>query len=306
MRLIQDIEAVLASIHILGAGALGSLFAVSLHKAGIASCLIARDEARAAPLRQGIKCDGTSYSLQVFAPQQLPAQSIQCLLLCTKAHDSLAALSQIAPAMANNAQVVCLQNGIGQHLAIAQRWPSMSVFAALCTEGVTRTDHGDIIHAGVGHTDIGHLYGPISPLPSHLREHSLRVNFSDNIVPALWRKLAINGAINGLTVLHDCRNGELIQRPDVYSELCAIVDEIHQTLYANGHHEACQGLLEQVQKVCQSTAMNTSSMLQDFRAKRRSEREYVYGTLLNEATKAAVNVPILAQLNHQLMRRETV
>jgi 2-dehydropantoate 2-reductase len=306
VRLIQDIEAVLASIHILGAGALGSLFAVSLHKAGVTSCLIARDDARAERLQQGIKCDGATYKLHVLTPSELAAQSIQCLLLCTKAHDSIAALSQIAPALASNAQIVCLQNGIGQHIAITQRWPNLSVFAALCTEGVTRTDHGEIIHAGVGHTDIGHLYGPISTLPSELCEHRLRVNVSDNIVPALWRKLAINCAINGLTVLHDCRNGELIQRPGVYSELRAIVDEIHCILDANGHHDACQGLLEQVQKVCTSTAMNTSSMLQDFRAKRRSEREYVYGTLLNEASKAAVNVPILEQLNRQLMRRETV
>ncbi|HSG63269.1 MAG TPA: 2-dehydropantoate 2-reductase, partial [Pseudomonadales bacterium] len=273
---------------------------------GMAPCLIARDPERAAQLQQGIKCDGVIYPVDVVDPNQLSPQSISCLLLCTKAHDSMLALSHVAHALSPQGQIICLQNGIGQQAAIAERWPTLSIYAALCTEGVTRTGTGDIIHAGAGHTDIGQLFGPPHTLPDALFSHSLQVYACDNISPLLWRKLAINGAINGLTVKHDCRNGELLQRVDVYNELKGIVDEIGQVLNANGHCEASHGLLEQVQKVCKSTAMNTSSMLQDFRANRPSERAYVYGTLLDEASKAKIDVPMLEQLNHHLMRRETV
>jgi len=297
----------LEQLFILGVGALGSLFAASLHRSGTDPMLIVRDPDKAANISQsGIICDGKSYSISACASQQLSKHSISYLLLCTKAHDSLSALSSIASAMRDDICIVCLQNGIGQHQQIHQHFPNASIFAALCTEGVTRTGAGNIVHAGIGYTDIGHLYGPVRPLPKILFNHALEVNFKEDIAPALWRKLAINGAINGLTVVHNCRNGELIQRTDVYNELVAIVAEIHAILIATGFRQASQDLLEQVVKVCKSTAMNTSSMLQDFRANRPSEREYVYGTLLNEANNAALNVPLLEKLNLQLQRRESL
>lgn len=297
----------MARIHILGAGALGSLFAVSLFRAGSNPCLIARDAERANNLRHaGIRCDGAAYPIDTVGPDKLANSSIECLLLCTKAQDSLTALAAIEPALRPETAIICLQNGIGQHAAIAAQYPAASIFAALCTEGVTRTGSGEIIHAGVGHTDIGQLYGPPLSLPKALSEHRLKVNISADILPALWRKLAINGAINGLTVIHDCRNGELLQRSDVYNELCALVEEIATVLRAAGHGDASLDLFEQVRKVCTATAMNTSSMLQDFRAQRRSERDYVYGTLLREADLAGLEAPMLKQLNQQLIRRETV
>ena len=297
----------MARIYILGAGALGSLFAVSLFRAGVNPCLIARDAERAATLRHtGVRCDGHAYHIDTVAPDTLTINSIECLLLCTKAQDSLTALDAIAHALRPDVAIICLQNGIGQHASIATQHPAASIFAALCTEGVTRTGTGEIIHAGVGHTDIGQLFGPTQSLPKELSKHRLKVNISADILPALWRKLAINGAINGLTVIHDCRNGELIQRHDVYNELCSLVDEIANVLKAAGHGAASLDLFDQVRKVCKATAMNTSSMLQDFRAQRPSERDYVYGTLLREAELAGLEVPMLKQLNQQLIRRETV
>ncbi len=297
----------MAKIHILGAGALGSLFAVSLFRADINPCLIARDAERAMTLRQtGIRCGGASYPVDIAAPNALANKDIECLLLCTKAYDSLPALAAIAHALRPDAAIICLQNGIGQHAAIAEQHPAASVFAALCTEGVTRTGTGEIVHAGVGHTDIGQLFGPSKKLPDELSKQSLKVNFSTDILPTLWRKLAINGAMNGLTVIHDCRNGELLQRLDVYKELCALVEEIANVLNASGHVDASLDLFEQVRNVCQATAMNTSSMLQDFRAQRPSEREYVYGSLLRQAELAGLEAPMLKQLNQQLIRRETV
>lgn len=295
----------MAKIHILGAGALGCLFAVSLHRAGHHPCLITRQPQQAEQLKAaGVQCDGKVYHLDVIALQETSTNTIECLLLCTKAYDSLYALESIEHALSPHAQIICLQNGIGQQQGIANRFPTASIYAALCTEGVTRLDFGDIIHAGVGSTTIGHLFGPKAILPEALFDHTLDVVQVKNIAPAMWRKVAINGVINGLTVQHNCLNGELITQPDVYTQVMALTQEIATLLSAKGYNDIARHLADDVIQVCEATANNTSSMLQDHRAGRQTEHDYVYGTLLREADVYQLDVPLLNELHQQLIRRE--
>lgn len=297
----------MANIHILGAGALGSLIAVSLFRAGHAHQLITRHPEQATRLKEGgIRCGESVYPVSVVALSDLPKDAVQCLLLCTKAQDSLSALRGLNEALSPSAQIICLQNGIGQQRAIAETYPAASIYAALCTEGVTKHGEGHITHAGVGETTLGQLYGPPRALPTALFQHSLSFNQEIDIAPALWRKLAINGAINGLTVQYDCLNGELIENANVYSEVKALVKEMQQVLRAQGFAQVANTLLADVYHVCEATALNTSSMLQDFRAGRDSEREFVYGTWLNEAQRLGIHAPRLQQLNDDLKRRASL
>lgn len=46
-----------------------------------------------------------------------------------------------------------------------------------------------------------------------LRQAGIAHDWSLDILSRLWRKLALNCAINPLTVLHDCRNGETARAP---------------------------------------------------------------------------------------------
>ena len=297
----------MAKIHILGAGALGSLMAVSLYRAGHPHQLITRQPKQAEQLTEcGIRCGDSVYPVSVVASSALAKDAVQCLLLCTKAQDSLPALRGLGEALSPSAQIICLQNGVGQQQAIAETFPAASVYAALCTEGVTKHSEGHITHAGKGETTVGHLYGPPNALPPALFQHGLSFKLKTDIAPALWRKLAINGAINGLTVQYDCLNGELIENANVYSEVKALVKEMQQVLRAQGFAQVANTLLADVYHVCEATALNTSSMLQDFRAGRDSEREFVYGTWLNEAHRLGIHAPLLLKLNDDLKRRASL
>ena len=297
----------MAKIHILGAGALGSLMAVSLYRAGHAHQLITRQPEQAARIAaNGIQCDDGHYPVSVVAATALAKETVQCLLLCTKAQDSLSALRGLGGALSPSAQIICVQNGIGQQQAIASCYPNASIYAALCTEGVTKHAEGHITHAGVGETTVGQLHGPTRALPQALFHHGLVFKQETHIAPALWRKLAINGAINGLTVQYDCLNGELINNPNVYNDVKALVAEMQQLLNAMGYNHVADTLPDDVYRVCKATALNTSSMLQDYRAGRSSEREYVYGTLLNEAYKYNIDVTLLRKLDDELNRRASL
>ena len=70
--------------------------------------------------------------------------------------------------------------------------------------------------------------------------------WTDDISAKLWRKLALNCAINPLTVLHDCRNGGLRDYPSEVASLCA---ELITLLQACGQAAAAEHLHEDVLRV---------------------------------------------------------
>jgi len=292
----------MSTLFILGTGAIGSLFSTALQASGADICVICRDRKRASQLEaQGIYIEGECIKIPAIAAQD--ASYIDQLILCTKAYDTREAIESIADKLSPNASIVVIQNGMGQHEELHERLPSACIFAGLSTEGVTRVATNSIVRAGIGHTIFGQLYGESTNLPQALLNCGLASSLSNDLKPAMWHKLAINGAINGPTVQFNCRNGELINDPVVYDHIRRLSDEI--TLIAMAEGVAFdRPILEIAHDVCQNTAANISSMLQDVRAGRQTEAEYIYGYLARCAQQHTINVPIINSLYSSLKQKE--
>lgn len=71
-----------------------------------------------------------------------------------------------------------------------------------------------------------------------------------------------------------------------------------------GIHTSAENLLLYVNQVIESTADNISSMLQDIRAQRHTEIDYITGFLLNRARAHGLSVPENARLFEQVKRKE--
>ncbi len=91
--------------------------------------------------------------------------------------------------------------------------------------------------------------------------------------------------INPLTALYGCRNGDLQRYPEQIETLCR---EVASVMAMEGYHTSCEGLMQYVMDVIHSTAENISSMLQDVRALRHTEIDYITGYLLKRAARAAM------------------
>jgi 2-dehydropantoate 2-reductase len=115
-------------------------------------------------------------------------------------------------------------------------------------------------------------------------------NWDPAIGQSLWLKLAINCAINPLTALHRCRNGELAG-PALAPLLATLCEEIMQVSAAAGFGAVTGDLPAQVAAVVHATANNRSSMLQDVLAGRGTEIDYITGYLLGVASHHGIAVP---------------
>lgn len=288
--------------HILGAGSLGTLWATRLARAGLSVQLILRDSVRLQRYQQagGLSLIEQGQPRHYPIPAQTPdhPQPIQRLLLACKAYDAAAAVSQLAPRLAPGAEILLLQNGLGSQDEVARAVPQARCIFASSTEGAFRQADFQVVFAGHGHTWLG---DPCQPEPpawlATLQRAEIPHDWSLDIHSRLWRKLALNCAINPLTVLYACRNGELREHPAEIANLCA---ELTELLQRCGQSSAAEDLHGEVQRVIQATAANYSSMYQDVQQQRRSEIAYLLGYACQAAKRHGLNLPHLQALYQRL------
>ena len=288
--------------HILGAGSLGSLWATRLARAGLPVRLILRDQAALTRYRAagGLTLieDGQASLHPITAETPHSDMPIRRLLLACKAYDAEEAAASLAPRLAPGAELILLQNGLGSQEAVAARLPRVRCIFASSTEGAFREDAFRVVFAGRGHTWLGVPGQPQAPAwLEELRGAGIPHDWSAEILAKLWRKLALNCAINPLTVLHDCRNGGLRDWPQEVAALCA---ELTLLLRAAGQDAAALDLHAEVLRVIDGTAANYSSMHQDVARGRRTEIAYLLGHACQEAARLDLDVPQLQALLQRL------
>ncbi|MNE36504.1 2-dehydropantoate 2-reductase [compost metagenome] len=289
--------------HILGAGSLGSLWACRLARAGKAVRLILRDAQRLQAYQQvgGL----TLHEQDTANHYAIPAETaegdgpIHRLLVACKAYDAAPAIARLAPRLADGAELVLLQNGLGSQDEVADQVPHARCIFASSTEGAFREDDWQVRFAGHGFNWLG---DPLTPaLPEwfdDLHDAGIPAEWTVDILTRLWRKLALNCAINPLTVLHECRNGGLLEH---LGEVTALCDELAELLRRCGQPQAAEDLDEEVQRVILATAANYSSMYQDVRHGRRTEIHYLLGHACRAAARHGMRLPELEHLHQRLV-----
>ncbi|AZD04055.1 putative 2-dehydropantoate 2-reductase [Pseudomonas chlororaphis] len=289
--------------HILGAGSLGTLWATRLARAGLPVRLILRDQAR---LQAYQAAGGLTLVEQGQASfYAIPGETVDSpepitrLLVACKAYDAQQAVSQLVSRLTPDAELVLLQNGLGSQDAVAAQVPQARCIYASSTEGAFRDGDWRVVFAGHGYTWLGDASHPTAPFwLDDLSASGIPHEWSADILTRLWRKLALNCAINPLTVLHDCRNGGLLQHHCEVAMLCV---ELSELLERCGQPAAAENLQQEVERVIQATAANYSSMYQDVASRRRTEISYLLGHACDVAARHQLHLPNLGRLRRLLV-----
>ncbi|MFJ2410529.1 putative 2-dehydropantoate 2-reductase [Pseudomonas sp. NPDC087814] len=291
--------------HVLGAGSLGTLWAARLARAGLPVRLILRDPGRLASYQtaNGLTLveQGVAHTYPVVGETSDSPGPIHRLLVACKAYDAQEAVAQLEHRLVPDAELILLQNGLGSQDAVAAQLPQARCIFASSTEGAFRESDWRVVFAGHGYTWLGDARHPTPPLwLDDLQAAGIPHEWSTDILTRLWRKLALNCAINPLTVLYQCRNGELQAHQCEVATLCA---ELADLLECCGQPAAAEDLHSEVERVIQATAANYSSMYQDVASARRTEISYLLGYACQAAARHQLSLPHLQQLQARLVRQ---
>ena len=289
--------------YILGAGSIGKLLACKLQRAGLATCLLHRrgKTLTAEPVELVEGNTSTSIPLRQLEPGQLDEIEISRLVITTKASQALAAFLDVRDSLRADAPVILLHNGMGTYEQLCEYWNPDQVFAGTTTEAAWQDEKGRLIYAGHGKTWLGQA-GRTTP-PAWFTAWADKdpdVCWSTDIALDLWRKLLINCAINPLTAIHRCRNGELLDNSEWRLQAETVCAELATVSRARGQADLAETIRDQAFAVMRTTAANQSSMLRDVLQGRPTEIDYITGYLCSEADRLGIPCPANQQLFKQV------
>lgn len=292
---------------VVGPGALGRLIGCYLSERAKVTLLGRRTPPIALSLTTP-EGEARLYRLRGLTAETLPAQwlseSPAVVHITTKAYAAESALNAIAECLPHDTPVVLWQNGYGVQETLTGSWTG-PVLCATTTEGAYTEGEAGIVHAGHGHTALGHLDGRHKELATELAGLLTAAGLPsiavDDIRVRLWRKLAVNAAVNPLVARFRIRNGQLRDRP-FRPMVEAVIEEVATIMAAECIPTPPEGWSELVWKVIDATANNRASMLQDVLAGRPVEREAILGPLLQAANRHGLACPTLVALDRTLAR----
>jgi 2-dehydropantoate 2-reductase len=297
---------------VVGAGAIGSLYAAHLARVGESLVLTRRPEHAAALNAEGLHVSGrhdfTARVIAALDPAELPEP--QLVIVATKA----TGLEPAAAALAGRwpgATVMTVQNGLGAEDIVRRHGDWQLVSGVTFMSGTKHSDtHVEYI------LDTATWLGPWSGTPFErvqeiatlLVECGLEAEALPDLRPAQWSKLIFNASVNTVAALTGLPHDGHFAAEDREADLGHLVRD----LMDEGRHVAAAAGVDLHDDPWEMNVLATKrgsahfpSMLEDVRARRPTEIDLITGALVREAERHGVDAPLHTALYSLVKARET-
>jgi 2-dehydropantoate 2-reductase len=204
-----------------------------------------------------------------------------------------------------------------------------ALYAGIVNHGVYSTGPFSAVHAGLADIAIGAVPRPgvetredasggyLVQLMLNCKPLACRFLSDGELLAAQLKKLAVNAVINPLTVIFDCLNGELFKSDAKDRLIRALIEEISAVFVAllRSENESTDARLEEfsseelyivVRDIGAKTALNISSMRQDYIHRRATEINYINGYILRRGKALGISCPINAKLVDLVLKRTVI
>jgi 2-dehydropantoate 2-reductase len=280
---------------VFGAGSLGTLVGGLLARAHDVT-LVGRDPHVSTTRERGLRISGAIETRVEPDARTGAPPSADLAVVTVKTFDTPAAADALAAT--DLGACLSLQNGLGNEETLATRL-DCPVLAGTCTYGARLAGPGHVECTGVGEVVLGAREGGASPHAERVgrafREAGLVTTVATDMPRRLWEKLAVNAGINATTALARVENGALRDGP-ANAVATAAGREVGRLARAEGIDLPDGAAVDAVERVADATAANTSSMLQDVDAGRRTEVDAINGYVADRAPDHGLDVPVNATM----------
>jgi 2-dehydropantoate 2-reductase len=282
-------------VGIVGAGAMGSIFAYFFNKANISTVLFEKDSNIIKNMKDGLKilADSKTENIKVeVGDNPLVLKDCETIFIFVKIYDTEEAVQKIAPGIDKKTIIVSLQNGIGSKEILAKYIQEERIVYGSTSIGATRINSNSVRLGGMGDIVIGgSKKESVAAVGRILKEAGLNVIITVNPDEAIWKKAIINAAINPLGALLGVPNGEIVKNEYSRTLQEKIVREAVEVANSIGLPFNSDEMVKQTKNVCEKTEKNLCSMLQDVNAGRRTEIDNINGIIIQYGEKNSIPTP---------------
>jgi len=279
---------------VLGAGAIGSLYAAKL-AAGNDVTVIGRPNHVAEIERDGLRVIGKeTFTARVRALAAVPPLEARTLvLLTTKVNDNRTAAAALAGEVREDTVALCVQNGLhGEEIVKEVLGARCLVLRAITQCGAIFREPG-VVDFKIG----GETYVEASPRSAAIAElltgSGLDGRVCEAIAIEVWRKLIFNCVINPITSITGGEVGSIADaRLDPIKQL--VIDECLRVARADGvtfEIDFIKALTEVF-----GPSRNTASMRQDLLKRKPTEIDHMNGAVVALGQRYGIACPVNAAL----------
>jgi 2-dehydropantoate 2-reductase len=296
---------------VIGAGAIGSLFAAHLSRVADVLVLTRRQEHAQGLNDQGLRVSGKhDFTARVTAasdPRDLPDFDVG--IVATKATGLEGAAESLAGRFAG-ATIMTVQNGLGAEEIVHRHgdWPLISAVTFMSGTKHSDTHVEYILDTATWLGPYGETpYERVQELAQLLLDSGLKAEALPDLQPAQWAKLIFNATVNGVAALtglpHDAHFAAETGEADLGHLVHALVDEGKRVAAAAGV-ELHDDPWEMNVLATKRGSAHYPSMLEDVEARRPTEAELINGALVREAQRHGVAAPLQTALYRLVAARE--
>ena len=297
-------------ILVAGAGAVGSVLGTLLKRSGWDVTLLGRAEHLAAVRRDGLALAGlfgehrvSGFTLATdVAALHGPYAAV---LLTVKAYDTAAMIGAVAPHLASDGVVICLQNGLGNIEEVAKAVGPGRVIGGRVIFGAALTDPGCVrvtVYAEpvmLGSLQPGRYAGldeTATRWAAAFAAAGIPAASTSELLAYLWAKVLYNAPLNPLGAILGVTYGELAADSDLRVVMDRVIEESFVVARARGvrlRWSTAAGFCEEFYgRLVPATASHRSSMLQDLERGRPTEIDAINGRVWEYGRTVGIATPL--------------
>lgn len=282
----QEVSAPASKVAVIGAGAIGSVVAAALAKAGhqVSLCV------RTAMDHLSVEHDGKTVIVQAtIVTDPAAAGDMDWIFVATKTQDTAGTKGWLDHMVGPKTRIVLLQNGVDSAEIIRPLVGTAVVIPSIVYISAERVARGRVVHFFGTKLEVpegaetADLIGLLAP-------GGIDVHPQADFITAAWRKLICNVALNPITALTMQRFG-VFRDPAIQDLSTRIIREAAWVGNAAGAHFPPQEI-ERIAAYCtELSPKGGTSMLYDRMAGNRLEYEHLTGTIVRLAERYGIDAP---------------
>ena len=262
-------------VGIVGAGALGLLYAHSFHEHAVDFVIYEVNKEIVDDIKKnGITLlnGGISKNISpVIDSSSEILHDADIIFLFVKSYSTLDAVSDIKDHINQNSIIVSLQNGLGNVEEIKKFIDIDRIVYGSTTIGAAKSSFSTVIAGGSGIVNIGGAdKNNIMKVDSLLKDSGFDSQITDDPDSVVWKKAIINAGINPIAALLNIPNGKILSNEYALTLQENIIKEAVNAAIANNIEIKFDEILQTTRDVCTKTSGNLCSMLQDIQNEKKS------------------------------------
>jgi len=302
-------------IGIVGTGAMGSVYAALLGRAGHEVWAIDTwREHLDAIAGAGLAVSGASgeYVVDGIRVGATPAEAGACDLwvIGTKASAVESVAAAVVQLLRPDDVVMAFQNGLGAGARVARQVPEQHVVVGIAEGfGSSIPEPGHVHHHGMRLIRIGELHGGLTERVVRIEEAwraaGFHVKAFADIELMVWEKFLCNVTLSAPTAAFDLTVGELMANPEAWAVALGCTAEAWQVGVAEGVQFGFDDPLRYVTEFSATIPDASPSMRLDHLARRPSEVDVINGAVVDLGRRLGIATPYNHTLCAILRERES-